>query len=156
MLFQLAAKGDAPQWLVVVNKRRVPVRGILAGAAFGYAAIGAEMLLPDAVFNFLVDASGAIALVNYLLVAVAELRLRRQWERSGQAPLPIRMWLFPYLTWAVIAVMVAVLVAMAVTPALRSQFYSSGASVLLVLGAFLLRRRHGGALSGAKQGRTSF
>ena len=156
MLFQLAAKGDAPQWLVVVNKRRVPVRGILAGAAFGYAAIGAEMLLPDAVFNFLVDASGAIALVNYLLVAVAELRLRRQWERSGQAPLPIRMWLFPYLTWAVIAVMVAVLVAMAVTPALRSQFYSSGASVLLVLGAFLLRRRHGGALSGAKQGSTSF
>ena len=156
MLFQLAAKGDAPQWLVVVNKRRVPVRGILAGAAFGYAAIGAEMLLPDAVFNFLVDASGAIALVNYLLVAVAELRLRRQWERSGQALLPIRMWLFPYLTWAVIAVMVAVLVAMAVTPALRSQFYSSGASVLLVLGAFLLRRRHGGALSGAKQGRTSF
>jgi len=156
MLFQLAAKGDAPQWLVVVNKRRVPVRGILAGAAFGYAAIGAEMLLPDAVFNFLVDASGAIALVNYLLVAVAELRLRRQWERSGQALLPIRMWLFPYLTWAVIAVMVAVLVAMAVTPALRSQFYSSGASVLLVLGAFLLRRRHGGALSGAKQGRTPF
>jgi len=156
MLFQLAAKGDAPQWLVVVNKRRVPVRGILAGAAFGYAAIGAEMLLPDAVFNFLVDASGAIALVNYLLVAVAELRLRRQWERSGQALLPIRMWLFPYLTWAVIAVMVAVLVAMAVTPALRSQFYSSGASVLLVLGAFLLRRRHGGALSGAKQGSTSF
>ena len=156
MLFQLAAKGDAPQWLVVVNKRRVPVRGILAGAAFGYAAIGAEMLLPDAVFNFLVDASGAIALVNYLLVAVAELRLRRQWERSGQAPLPIRMWLFPYLTWAVIAVMVAVLVAMAVTPALRSQFYSSGASVLLVLGAFLLRRRHGGALSGAKQGSAAF
>jgi GABA permease len=66
------------------------------------------------------------------------------------------MWFFPYLTWAVIGVIVAVLVAMAVTPALRSQFYSSGASVLLVLGAFLLRRRHGGALSGAKQGSAAF
>jgi L-asparagine transporter-like permease len=152
MLFQLAAKGDAPQWLVVVNKRRVPVRGILAGAAFGYAAIGAEMLLPDAVFSFLVDASGAIALVNYLLVAVAELRLRREWERTSTTPLPIRMWLFPYLTAAVIAVIVAVLVAMAITPSLRSQFYSSGAVVVLVLAAFALRRRHGGALSRAVVG----
>jgi L-asparagine transporter-like permease len=149
MLFQLAAKGDAPQWLVAVNRRRVPVRGILAGAAFGYAAIGVEKLMPDAVFGFLVDASGAIALVNYLLVAAAELRLRWRWERAGNTALPIRMWLFPYLTCAVIAVMVAVLIAMAVTPALRSQFYSSFALVLLVLGAFQLRRRHGAGLSQA-------
>jgi gamma-aminobutyrate permease len=147
VLFQLAAKGDAPPWLVVVNSRRVPVRGILAGAIFGYAAIAAAVLSPDLVFNFLVDASGAIALVNYLLVAAAELRLRTQLENSDPARLVVRMWLFPYLTWAVICIMLAVLVAMAVTPGLRSQFYSSGAVVLVVLAGFLVRRRFGGALS---------
>jgi L-asparagine transporter-like permease len=57
------------------------------------------------------------------------------------------MWLFPYLTWAVIGVMLAVLVAMAMTPGLRSQFYSSGVVVLIVIAAFQLRRRHGGTLS---------
>jgi L-asparagine transporter-like permease len=147
VLFQLAAKGDAPLWLVAVNARRVPVRGILAGAVFGYIAIYAAVLSPDVVFNFLVDASGAIALVNYLLVALAELRLRASWEREDPRRITIRMWLFPYLTWAVILVMLAVLAAMALTPALRSQFYSSGALVALVLGAFLLRRRLGPPLS---------
>jgi L-asparagine transporter-like permease len=147
VLFQLAAKGDAPTWLVAVNARHVPVRGILAGAAFGYAAIAAAVLSPDLVFNFLVDASGAVALVNYLLVAVAELRLRAHWERTDPTRLAIRMWLFPYLTAAVILVMLTVLVAMALTPALRSQFYASFALVLLVLGAFLLRRRLGTSLS---------
>ena len=147
VLFQLAAKGDAPPWLVAVNARRVPVRGILAGAMFGYVAIAAAVLSPDVVFNFLVDASGAIALVNYLLVAVAELRLRGQWELTQPDRLAIRMWLFPYLTWAVIGVMLAVLVAMAMTPGLRSQFYSSGVVVLIVIAAFQLRRRHGGTLS---------
>jgi gamma-aminobutyrate permease len=147
VLFQLAAKGDAPPWLVAVNARRVPVRGILAGAMFGYVAIAAAVLSPDVVFNFLVDASGAIALVNYLLVAVAELRLRGQWELTQPDCLAIRMWLFPYLTWAVIGVMLAVLVAMAMTPGLRSQFYSSGVVVLIVIAAFQLRRRHGGTLS---------
>jgi L-asparagine transporter-like permease len=147
VLFQLAAKGDAPTWLVVVNARHVPVRGILAGAAFGYAAIAAAVLSPDLVFNFLVDASGAVALVNYLLVAVAELRLRAHWERTDPTRLAIRMWLFPYLTAAVILVMLTVLVAMALTPALRSQFYASFGLVLLVLGAFLLRRRLGASLS---------
>ena len=141
MLFQLAARGDAPPWLVVVNRRRVPVRGIMAGAAFAYAAMAASVLSPDVVFNFLVDASGAIALVNYLLVALAELRLRARWEREDPARIGIRMWLFPYLTWAVIGVMAAVLVAMAITPAYRSQFFSSAVVVALAYGGFLLRRR---------------
>ncbi len=143
VLFGLAAKGDAPQWLVTLNDRRVPARAILAGSAFGYAAVAASVLSPGLVFNFLVDASGAIALVLYLLVAVAELRLRAHWQRVDPSRLPIRMWLFPYATWLVIGVMLAVLVAMALTPSLRSQFYSSAAVVVLAFAGYGLRRRHG-------------
>jgi GABA permease len=142
VLFQLAAKGDAPQWLVVVNTRRVPARAILAGTAFGYGAIFCSVVSPGVVFNFLVSASGAIALVNYLLVALAELRLRRQLEAENAPALTIRMWAFPYATWGVVAVIVAVLVAMAAKPELRSQFYASGAAVLLVLGLFAALRRN--------------
>jgi len=141
VLFGLAAKGDAPQWLVAVNKRRVPTRAILAGAVFGYAAIGASVVSPGVVFSFLVNASGAIALVNYLLVVLAELRLRRDLEATAPEKLAIRMWFFPYASWAVAAVIVAVLAAMAVTPELQSQFFSSAAVVAVVLGAFALLRR---------------
>jgi GABA permease len=143
VLFGLAAKGEAPQWLVAVTPSRVPRRAILAGAAFGFVAMAISAVAPQRVFSFLVNSSGAIALVNYLLVALAELRLRPVWERDAPARLAIRMWLFPYLSWAVVAVIVLVLMAMAVTPELRSQFTSSAAVVVLVLGVFFARARHG-------------
>jgi gamma-aminobutyrate permease len=141
VLFGLAEKGDAPQWLVAVNARRVPTRAILAGAGFGYVAIACSVISPTVVFSFLVNASGAIALVNYLLVALAELRLRRAWEQTAPERLVIRMWFYPYASWAVVAVIVAVLTAMAMTPALRSQFTSSAVVVLIALGAFAVFRR---------------
>jgi gamma-aminobutyrate permease len=141
VLFQLAAKGDAPQWLVTVNARKVPARAILAGAAFGYLAIACSVISPGVVFSFLVNASGAIALVNYLLVALAELRLRQQVDREAPSRLTIRMWFFPYATWGTIAFIVGVLIAMAATPDLQSQFFSSLAAVLLVLGLFFALRR---------------
>jgi L-asparagine transporter-like permease len=136
VLFGLAARGEAPQALVTLTANRVPRRAILAGAAFGYLAMAASAIFPQGVFSFLVNTSGAIALVNYLLVALAEWRLRRRWERMAPSRLVIKMWLFPYLTWVVMAVIVGVLAAMAITPDLRSQFTSSFAVVLLVLAAF--------------------
>jgi len=145
VLFQLAAKGDAPQWLVTVNERRVPARAIVAGAVFGYGAIACSVISPGVVFSFLVNASGAIALVNYLLVALAEIRLRQQLETSAPERLTIRMWFFPYATWGTIAVIVGVLIAMAATPELQSQFFCSLAAVVLVLGLFAVLRRRGAA-----------
>ena len=142
VLFGLAAKGEAPQWLVAVTASRVPRRAILAGAAFGFVAMAISAVAPQRVFSFLVNSSGAIALVNYLLVALAELRLRPVWERDAPSRLAIRMWLFPYLSWAVVAVIGLVLIAMAVTPDLRSQFTSSAAVVILVLGVFFARARY--------------
>ena len=55
VLFGLAGKNDAPQWLVAVTRKRVPARAILAGAAFGYAAVAASAISPQKVFSFLVD-----------------------------------------------------------------------------------------------------
>ncbi len=141
VLFQLAAKGDAPQWLVTVNRRQVPARAILAGAVFGYVALACSVVSPGVVFGFLVDASGAIALVNYLLVALAEIRLRQQLEATEPARLTIRMWFYPYGSWGTVAVMIAVLIAMAALPDQKSEFFSSLAVVLAVLGMFVLFRK---------------
>ena len=142
VLFTLAARGDAPQWLVAVNAHHVPVRAILAGALFGYIAMAAAILSPTRVFTFLVDASGAIALVNYLLVALAELRLRRVWQADAPERLSIRMWFYPYASWGVVGVIVAVLVAMAANSAQRKEFVSSALLIGVVLAAYAgLRRR---------------
>lgn len=141
VLFTLSRRGDAPQWLVAVNRRRVPARSILIGSLFGYAAVAASVLSPEVVFSFLVNASGATMLIIYLLVCLAQMRMRNQLERDDPARLVVRMWFHPWGGYAVIAAIVAVLIAMAFTPTLASQFWSSMAVVIVVALAFLFVRR---------------
>ena len=136
ILFVLAAHGDAPKSLVVVSKRRVPIRALLAGSVFGYAALAASMLSASGVFSFLVNASGATMLIIYLLLGLAQIRLRNRLGRSGQDALAIRMWLFPWLSWATIGLIVVVLAAMTARPDLASQLWSSLAVAGAVLGAW--------------------
>src|SRR5918995_2505480 len=85
MLFGLAAQGDAPRSLVALDARRVPTRAILIGTVFGYLAVLASVVSPQRLFTFLVNASGAIMLVIYLLIALAQIRQRRAAEQRGQA-----------------------------------------------------------------------
>ena len=133
-LFGLAKHGDAPQWLVAVNSRKVPARAIVAASLFSYLAYAAERLAPNTVFSFLINSSGATMLLLYILCAVAQLRIRRQLEASAPEKLQIKMWLFPWLTLATIAVMAAVLVFMGINEARRIELWTS----LLVAGLFLL------------------
>lgn len=140
-LFGLAGHGDAPQWLIAVNKRKVPARAIVAASLFSYGAYAAERLWPDTVFSFLVSSSGATMLLLYIICAVAQIRIRRQLEASAPGKLQVRMWLFPWATLAAIAVMAAVLAFMVATPALASQFWLSLLVAGLYLAAFLIFRR---------------
>lgn len=142
VLFTLSRKGDAPQWLVAVNRRQVPARSILIGSLFGYAAVAASVLSPEVVFSFLGNASGATMLIIYLLVCFAQLRLRGRLEWDDPARLIVRMWFHPWGTYAVIVAIAAVLIAMACTPALASQFWSSLA-VAVAVGLAYLAFRHG-------------
>ena len=53
------------------------------------------------------------------------------------------MWGFPYLSYFAIGAMVAVLLAMVLTPALSTQFWASVVSVVVVLLAYQVRRARG-------------
>jgi GABA permease len=141
VLFTLAAHGDAPRALVSLNRRKTPGRAILIGSAFGYLAILASVLSPTLVFAFLVNASGAIMLFVYLITALAQIRIRRRLERAAPERLTVKMWLFPYLSWFAVAAMLAILLAMAFTPALASQLVASFGCLLVIAGAYLIRRR---------------
>jgi L-asparagine transporter-like permease len=57
------------------------------------------------------------------------------------------MWLFPWLTYLAIAGMIAVLAAMAITPARSIEFWTSAVSVAVTLAAYALLRRNRGARS---------
>lgn len=140
MLYELARNGNAPGAFADIAGNSVPVRGILIGSAAGYLAAIAAIWSPNVVFLFLINTSGAIILFIYMIVAYGQIRMRRDLERQGVA-LPLKMWLFPYLSWAVIGGIVLVLVLMAFEPDLRVQLIWSGLSVAVVGAAYLIRRR---------------
>jgi AAT family amino acid transporter/GABA permease len=141
MLFGLAAHGDAPRSLVALDARLVPTRAILIGTVFGYLAVLASVVSPQRLFTFLVNASGAIMLVIYLLIALAQVRRRRVVDRGGGPPLAIRMWLYPWLSYATVSAIALVLASMLFRPAERAQLAASALSVVVVLGAFWWKRR---------------
>jgi GABA permease len=148
MLFALSRRGDAPQALLEVNGRGVPVKAILLSVSVGFVSVIFDAISPDKVFLFLVNSSGAVALFCYLLIAVAELRTRRRLEAEAPERLKLRMWLFPWLTYAAIVAMVAVIVAMALVDDVRSQLIPSFISLAVVLAAGWLRYRQAGARAG--------
>jgi GABA permease len=144
MLFVLAAHREAPQRLVALNRRSVPVWAILASTVVGFLCVIAAYVSPDTVFLFLLNSSGAIILFVYLIICLSQYVLRR---RTPEAELPVKMWAFPALTLLTIAAMVAVLVSMGIAEDTRSQLLLSLASLAVVLAAYAAARRHiqGGA-----------
>ncbi len=141
VMFILADRGDAPQALVKLNARRVPVVSVLMGAAAGFLGIIAATEARQVVFDFLVSSSGALIVFVYMTICFAQINLRRRREREGLPAPAVTMWLFPYLSYAAIAAMAAVLVAMAFTPHLQRDFYVSCLTLAVAVGAYLIVHR---------------
>lgn len=141
VLFVLAGHGDAPRWLVKTNKRQVPSHSVMLASVAGFAGVIAAILSPSRVFAFLLNASGALIVYIYLAIAVSQVRVRMRNEREGKPPV-LPMWLFPWLSYFAIAGFLAVLVALAITPARFAEFWTSAISVAVALVAYAAVRRN--------------
>jgi L-asparagine transporter-like permease len=154
MLFALARRGDAPRAVLETNSRGVPVKAILLTVSIGFASVILAAIWPDSVFLWLVNSSGAVALFCYVLIACAELRTRRKLEREAPERLTLKMWLYPWLTYASIAAMVAVIAAMALVDDVRGQLWWSLGSLAVVLSlAFWRTARSTGRVTDARRAR---
>jgi len=146
VLFVLAEHGDAPQWLVQLNARRVPSRSVWIGSLAGVLGILAAITSPQTVFAFLVNASGALMVFIYAIVTLAHIRLRRAREARGEPEPALTMWFFPWASYAALGGMAAVLIAMALTPGeLTAELKVSVLALTVALIAyFIVDARRGG------------
>jgi GABA permease len=109
MLFVLAARREAPPKLVEVTRRGVPAIAILTSSVIGLLCVIAAAFFPDTIFAFLLNSSGAVILVVYLLIAISQIMLRR---RTPDSQLTVKMWLFPALSILTAVAIVAILAQM--------------------------------------------
>jgi GABA permease len=135
MLLALSRRGYAPKALGEVNGRGVPAKAILLTVSIGFGSVILQAISPETVFTWLVNSSGAVALFCYLLIAISQLVLRK---RATEEP-KLKMWLFPWLTYASIAGMVAVIAAMAFVDDVRTQLWWSLASLAVVVAIAFVR-----------------
>ncbi|MFF7363102.1 amino acid permease [Streptomyces sp. NPDC008125] len=143
MAYSLGGRGDAPRAFTRVNKRGVPQVAILSSVVFGFVAVFFNYRWPDTVFAFLLNSSGAVALFVWLVICFTQLRMRPMIERESPGKPVVRMWLFPYLTWATIAMISFVLVYMLTDDAGREQVLLSLLVAAAVVAVSLVRDRRG-------------
>ncbi|WP_031085311.1 amino acid permease [Streptomyces sp. NRRL WC-3549] len=143
MAFSLGRRGDAPRAFARVSKRGVPQAAILSSVVFGFVAVFFNYQWPDTVFQFLLNSSGAVALFVWLVICFTQLRMRGIILREQPEKLVVRMWLFPYLTWATIAMISFVLVYMLTDDAGREQVLLSLLVAALVVAVSLVREALG-------------
>ena len=106
--------------------------------------------MPARIFELLLATSGALALVIYFIIALSQVSTRRRLDAEGVHP-PVRMWLFPWLTYATMAFIAAVLLLMLVLEGQRVQLgLSAGLTVAVLLVGVLVTRRRGAAPVGGR------
>ncbi|GAB2687514.1 amino acid permease [Kitasatospora kifunensis] len=151
MAFSLGQRGDAPASFAKVTSRGVPRTAILASVVFGFVAVFFNYTSPNTVFQFLLNSSGAVALFVWLVICVSQLRMRRIIERESPERLTVRMWLFPYLTWATIGLIAFVVIYMFTDHDGRNQMILSlvAAAIVLVAAKVVDARRKAAAAAAA-------
>ncbi|MFD7297670.1 amino acid permease [Streptomyces sp. NPDC059897] len=141
MAFSLGQRGDAPKSFAKTTSRGVPRTAILGSVVFGFLAVWFNYQWPDTVFNFLLNSSGAVALFVWLVICFTQLKMRGMILRDQPEKLVVKMWLFPYLTWATIAMISFVLVYMLTDDAGREQVLLSLLVAAFVVGFALVREK---------------
>lgn len=143
MLYSLGRRGDAPPALKVTSAAGVPCAAVIASTVIGAGVTLLSYFMPAGLFQFLLASSGAIALLVYLVIAISQLRMRRRLERE-KVEMTLRMWLFPWLTWLVIAFICAALAVMMITPEHRLEVTSTiGLALLISFIGLVTSRQHG-------------
>lgn len=108
MLYSLSQRGDAPKFLSKVSAQGVPRATVMACTVIALIAVAINYSFPEKVFMVLLSTMNAIGLLVYLVIALSQIVSRSRLEKQG-VKLDFKMWLFPWLSWFVVAMILSVL-----------------------------------------------
>jgi GABA permease len=138
MLYSLSTKGSAPKFLSKVTKRGIPIWALAASVFFTYLFALFKFVSPDKLFVFLADSSGGVTIVMYIFIAFSHLRLRKKAEKENPGILKVKMWLFPYLTYATIVMLLIIFAAQAFIGSMRLQFFLTSILTTIIIGSYFI------------------
>lgn len=85
MLYSLAKQGNAPKFLGRVNRRGVPVAGVLVSSGITVIAVVVVFIWPDFAFNYLMSIATISAIINWSIIMITQLKFRKH-VVAGKGP----------------------------------------------------------------------
>ena len=142
MLLEMSRQGDAPKvFSQIKNQRGAPVAAIIGSTIVAYICAMLYFISPEVIFYFLGNCVGGLMIAVYIFIAISQIRFRRHYDKVSGGPLAIKMWLFPYLSYATIGILAVVYLCQALIESLRSQFYLSTAVLIGSVVLFFVMRK---------------
>jgi len=136
MLFSLSRSGHAPRRLGSLSGRGSPVAAILVSGVFVLIAAAASMFTPNAYADLFGVALFA-AIVVWMFIFASHLSFRR---RHAGVALPVCMPLFPWLQYAGLAMLAAILVTMGLNPTFDVSWLYGVPWIVLISLAYFVRQ----------------
>lgn len=140
MMFSLADRDDAPKFLGKVSAAGVPKGAVILSTVVSLFAVFANYFFSKGLFSFLLSTIGSIGLIVYLVVACSQYALRRKLDKQG-VELSFKMWLFPWITLAVIALIVMTLGYMFIAEKYQYESLMTASLTAIILVASFIRNR---------------
>jgi aromatic amino acid transport protein AroP len=140
MLYGLAKQGNAPQSLLKLNARGVPLTALGVSALATGVCVVVNYFMPARAFGFLMGLVVSALIINWGLISWIHLRFRAQKKASGQVT-QFRSLGYPFTNYLCLAFLAAILVVMYLTPDLQLSVYLIPAWLAALAIGYRLRRR---------------
>ena len=144
MLFSLARGSYAPPLLGSLSGRGSPLAAVLTSGACILVAAAVSIFTPNA-YEYLLGVALFAAILVWMIILVSHLSFRR---RHAAEHLPVRMPLFPWMQYAGLAMLAAILVTMGFDPKLRLSWVYGVPWLILISAAYFIWRARAAVVPG--------
>ncbi|SNR40524.1 amino acid permease [Flavobacterium sp. ov086] len=83
MLYGLADQGNAPKFLMKLNKQSVPINAILISSCFAAICIIINKVIPKEAFSILMSLVVSCLVINWVMISYTHLRFRRSKDKEN-------------------------------------------------------------------------
>src|SRR5262249_52337704 len=136
MLFSLSRGHYAPQRLGSLSGRGTPVAAVLVSGAGILVSAGVSIFTPNA-YGYLLGVALFAAILVWMIILLSHLSFRRHHLASE---LPVRMPLFPWMQYAGLLMLAAILLTMGLDPNLYVSWVYGVPWLIVISAAYLLWR----------------
>ena len=96
LVFSMASRRDAPRIFAKLSNSNVPTNAVLLSMFFAFVSVGLQYWNPTGLLDFLLNAVGGCLIVVWALIALSQLKLRKEFEANKEIS-TVRMWAHPWL-----------------------------------------------------------